>query len=452
MIVYQAVFDNAPDPILLVDAEGRILQINAAGEKTLGYAHGELVGCAIETVIPERFAEAHRKHRVQFMAAPHARPMGTGMELYARRKDGTEIPVDVMLNATSTPQGRVVIAILRDISERLKSEKCVQKLLERVQLSAEAAGMGYWTYEEATGEFSCDKICSSLFGGDSEDLPGSETFRKRRVREERERRRRLVLETAGRNDRFESEFQVVHADGSIHWLRDLGRQIESPGTADRRYAGVTFDITDQKLMEAKALEAQQRERELLEQAPDGIFLANLEGTITDANSAGCRIMGLTREEITGKTIQDFLPPEDVVRLAESKEYLKSGKIQIAEWSLRRNDGSYLPVEVSAKIFPDGRWQGFLRDISQRKQLEGKQAELIRSLQRSLKEIKVLRGLIPICSHCKRIRDDSGRWQQMETYVRDHSDADFSHSICPACLVAHYPEYAHRSGGADAEGR
>ena len=122
----------------------------------------------------------------------------------------------------------------------------------------------------------------------------------------------------------------------------------------------------------------------------------------------------------------------------------SGKAHVAEWSLRRKDGSYLPVEVSAKIFPDGRWQGFVRDISQRKEMEKQQADLIRSLRNSLKEIRVLRGLLPICSHCKKIRNDSGIWQQVESYVRDHSDADFSHSVCPTCMEAYYSDYAHRT--------
>jgi PAS domain S-box-containing protein len=453
MIVYKTLFDNAPDPILLVDAEGRILQINATGEKTLGYAHGEVVGCAIGTVIPEWSDAAHRKHLELFMAEPHARSMGTGMEFHARRKDGMEFPVDVMLNATSTPNGLVVIAILRDISsERMKSENRLQKLLERVQLSAEAAGMGYWNYDEATDEFSCDKVCASLFGGGPEDFPNAESVRQRIFHEDRDRRRQLASESLRLKGRYESEFRVVHPDGSIHWLGDVGRHIETHEACVRRFAGVTFDITERKGIEARVAEAQRRERELLEQAADGIFLADYQGKYTDVNTAGCRMLGMAREEIVGRTIMDFIPPEDAVRLAKSKEFLLSGKVHVAEWSLRRNDGSYLPVEVSAKIFPDGRWQGFVRDISQRKIMEREQAELIRSLQNSLREIKVLRGLLPICSHCKKIRDDSGAWQQMETYVRDHSDADFSHSVCPTCLEDYYPDYAHGTDGTGGEGR
>ena len=111
-------------------------------------------------------------------------------------------------------------------------------------------------------------------------------------------------------------------------------------------------------------------RSLVEQAPDGIFLADLDGRYTDVNEAGCRMLGYTREEIVGKTIIDLIPSDDIERLWQSREVLLQGPIHVAEWSLRRKDGSYVPVEVSAKILPDGRWQGFVRDISERKRLEG----------------------------------------------------------------------------------
>jgi PAS domain-containing protein len=129
------------------------------------------------------------------MAAPHTRPMGMGMKLMARRKDGTEFPVDVMLSTAATPQGNLVIAILRDITERQKSIERIQSLLERVQLSADAAKMGYWTFDEATEEFWCDQICASLFGGRTEDFPDIGSVRQRIFPEDREERRRQALES-----------------------------------------------------------------------------------------------------------------------------------------------------------------------------------------------------------------------------------------------------------------
>ena len=110
-------------------------------------------------------------------------------------------------------------------------------------------------------------------------------------------------------------------------------------------------------------------RNLVEQAPDGIFVANIDGRYTDVNDAGCRMLQYSREELVGKTIVDLIPPEDVGRLWQSRERLLEGTVQVDEWTLRRKDGSYIPVEVSARILPDGRWQGFVRDIGERKRLE-----------------------------------------------------------------------------------
>jgi len=112
--------------------------------------------------------------------------------------------------------------------------------------------------------------------------------------------------------------------------------------------------------------SEKRYRSLLEQAPEGIFVADLNGRYTEVNDAGCRLLGYTHAEIIGKTIIDFIPPADVARLMQSREQMLHGDIHTAEWTLRRKDGSFVPVEVSAKILPDGRWQGFVRDISERK--------------------------------------------------------------------------------------
>jgi len=120
----------------------------------------------------------------------------------------------------------------------------------------------------------------------------------------------------------------------------------------------------------EALEASRMQtRSLVDQAPDGIFVADLQGLYTPVNDAGCRMLGFAREEIIGKTIVDFIPPEEVGRLVQVREELLEGGTSFAEWRLRTKSGSYLPVEVSAKILSDGRWQGFVRDISERKRLE-----------------------------------------------------------------------------------
>ena len=120
----------------------------------------------------------------------------------------------------------------------------------------------------------------------------------------------------------------------------------------------------------QALEASRSlTRELLEQAPDGIFVADLDGRYTDVNQAGCDLVGFSREELLGKTVVDLLFAEDLPRLALTKQQLLGGRSETAEWRLRRKDGTHVLVELNAKILADGRWQAFVRDITERKRTE-----------------------------------------------------------------------------------
>lgn len=141
---------------------------------------------------------------------------------------------------------------------------------------------------------------------------------------------------------------------------------------------------------------------LIEQASDGIFVADLEGRYVYVNSAGCRLLGYARDEILGKTIFDFLLPEEQPLLEASKRDMARGEIHVADWHLRRKDGSYAEVEVSAKIFPDGRWQGFVRDVSERKRLE-------RALQKSIDELNRAQAVAKVGSWRLDVRRNELEW-------------------------------------------
>ena len=84
--------------------------------------------------------------------------------------------------------------------------------------------------------------------------------------------------------------------------------------------------------------------------------------------------------------------------------------------------------------------GIIRDITERKRAEDERENLIQELQNALSDVKKLSGLLPICASCKKVREDSGYWTRIEEYIRDHSEADFSHSICPECMKRRYPGF------------
>lgn len=123
-------FDYAPDAQLLVDTDGCIIKANHQAVELFGYSQEELLGNSIESLIPERFVPQHAIYRKGFMDSPRSRPMGAGVELFARHKNGTEVPVGIMLSYIETGSGLVALAVVRDISERKKAEEKFQALLE----------------------------------------------------------------------------------------------------------------------------------------------------------------------------------------------------------------------------------------------------------------------------------------------------------------------------------
>jgi PAS domain-containing protein len=149
----------------------------------------------------------------------------------------------------------------------------------------------------------------------------------------------------------------------------------------------------------------------------------------------------------GRPVLLIVPPALHQEAAELLQKLRrSETVEPLETVRLRKDG--VPVHVSmikwAIRDSEGRLIGFSSiayDITERKKMEEERTNLIAHLNETLSKVKTLSGLLPICASCKKIRDDQGYWQKLETFVHEHSEAEFSHSICPDCMRLLYPEYA-----------
>ncbi len=190
------------------------------------------------------------------------------------------------------------------------------------------------------------------------------------------------------------------------------------------------------------VESNELYRLLFENGLDGLLLTAPDGSILDANPAACRILDRTREEIILAGRSGVMDTSNS-RLAEMvAERDRTGRTH-GELTATRKDGTIFPVEISSVVFrdPEGelRTCTIVRDISERRAAERERELLIDQLQEALAKVRTLSGLLPICAACRKIRDKEGVWHNLEIYIRDHTEADFSHGICPECRNRLYPE-------------
>jgi PAS domain S-box-containing protein len=191
---------------------------------------------------------------------------------------------------------------------------------------------------------------------------------------------------------------------------------------------------------------------IVESSEDAIIGMMLDGTILTWNSGAEKIYGYMAEEMKGKSITLLIPPYRPEELPQLYDKIKRGEtISWYETVRLRKDGQTIDVALTLSPIKDavGKVVGVSaieRDITIRKREEEERVKLIGELTEALGNIKTLRGLLPICASCKKIRDDRGYWQKVESYISEHTQAEFTHGICPECLRRLYPEYTVGRGG------
>jgi PAS domain S-box-containing protein len=199
------------------------------------------------------------------------------------------------------------------------------------------------------------------------------------------------------------------------------------------------DFTQRKRVEAELKESEKRYRSIVGVIPDLIIKLDREGVYLDIISPTDELLFLPKEKLLGSKIADIMPEEVAARSMEClRKCLDDQVLQVVEYELQVPAGK-LYFESRSVPLSENIAYALVRDVTDQKRVEKEKANLIKELQDALGQVKTLKGLLPICSACKKIRDDQGYWSQIEAYISSHSDAEFSHSICPECLKKLYPD-------------
>ncbi|MCX5902548.1 MAG: PAS domain S-box protein, partial [Proteobacteria bacterium] len=226
--------------------------------------------------------------------------------------------------------------------------------------------------------------------------------------------------------------------------------------------------TERKAAEQQLTATKDYLENIIEGSLDAIVVHDSTQHITQCNRYFLELLGYTEDEVLGNYLYEFAPNVgetyestmgDTIRINDDFYndsvamigiLIETGKAANWQTYYLCKNGKVVPVEQNSFMLKDkqGNISGsasIIRDITERQRIETERERLIAELQKALVQVKTLSGFIPICSSCKKVRNDSGYWEQVEGYISTHSEAEFSHSICPDCAQKLYPEIYAKIG-------
>ena len=393
---YRGLLEAAPDAMVIADAQGHIILVNAETERLFNYTRDELIGKPVEILIPQRFRQQHPQQRQGYTAHPHSRTINDGLELRGLRKNGSEFPAEISLSPLETPQGVLVTAAIRDITVRKEAEMHLVQMEGRYRGLLEAAPDAMVVVNAAGKIVLLNVQAEKQFGYGRDELVGQqvkniipEGFAERLIADGT----RTAAEALAQQIGTGIELVARRKDGSEYPIEIMLSPLESDEGI--LITAAIRNISVRKQAEDALRQSEERFRLVVSNVKDyAILTLDPEGLVLSWNEGAEKIKGYTSEEIIGQHFSRFYSSEDVGNgkpAFELEQATNNGRAEDEGWRIRK-DGSrfFANVVITALRDQMGRLRGFgkiTRDVTERKNSEELLVKTVSKLKRSNDELQ-----------------------------------------------------------------
>lgn len=353
--------ESLPDAVVVVDTNGFIVLINGQTERTFGYRREELLGQAIEIVVPERLRQDHVGKRDRFLASPHHRPLGgVNSQLHGRHKNGSEFPVEISLSPIHAEGGLLVASVIRDVTERKRHEAKFRTLVENIPAVTFIAPM-----DDSNPELYVSPQIEQMLGySQKEWLEDPVLWHRQLHPADRDRWNRHFAPTCANGTPFRATYRFMAKDGRVIWVHGSANLVRDAEGKSLFLQGVAFDVTPIK-------EAEEERDRFFSISIDLFCVAGLDGYFRRVNQAFTTVLGYPAEELLRRPLVEFVHPDDREKTLQAMSGLARGEtVERFENRYRCRDGSYRWLQWTTVPYLQGQiCYAAARDVTREKEDE-----------------------------------------------------------------------------------
>lgn len=450
---YRQLFETALVGIYRTRIEdGKFLAANESLARMMGYD-------SVDEFIAEFITSEHytdRRRREELIEKLEQDGFVEGYEIEVARKDGT--PINIALSAILYPDQGYSEGVIIDITARKQMEQQLANSERYYREIFGATSDAVFIHDMQGRILDVNRTVSEMFGMTREEALNctAEDLSQGEPPYTQQDAAKYIQKGIEEGPQL-FEWRSRRKNGVLFWT-EVKLELTTIDE-QKRIVVVARDIIHRKEAEQALADSEQRLADIIEFLPDPTWVIDTQGRVVAWNRAMERLSGVSKQNMLGKGNHAHAVPFygiprplliDLVLKGDPKwestylSFRDEGDIMASESfnPLMGEGGSYLAGSAARLYNTRGEAIGAIesiRDVTAAKKSEKERERLIGELQAALSEVRVLSGLLPICSSCKKIRDDGGYWNQIESYIRDHSEAQFSHSICPECARELYPD-------------